>query len=148
MLPIDDGVFEALEKDFRDILVKLAGDKSLEKFKWEYEKLFRALNKSHESERRLMSKCRELNAEIVANSAKVATAIKLNEGDQATIESLKKEVEKTWKLIDVAKESEVKDKEKIESLQAEIASLTRKLEQSAGLSASKENKYVPFPLCY
>ena len=146
MLSIDAGVFEALEKDFRDIMVKLAGDKSLEKFRWEYEKLFRAVYKSHESERRLMSKCRELNAEIVANSAKVATAIKLNEKDQATIDSLRKETEKALKLNDFAKESEVKDKEKIESLQVEIAGLTRKLEQSAGLSANKENKYVSFPL--
>ena len=66
------------------------GDRSLEKFRVEYEKLHRALKKSHESEKRLMQKCRELNAEIVANSAKVATALKLSQEDQATIASLKK----------------------------------------------------------
>ncbi len=66
------------------------GDRSLEKFRVEYEKLHRALKKSHESEKRLMQKCRELNAEIVSNSAKVATALKLSQEDQATIASLKK----------------------------------------------------------
>ena len=66
------------------------GDRSLEKFRTEYEKLHRALKKSHESEKRLMQKCRELNAEIVANSAKVATALKLSQEDQTTIASLKK----------------------------------------------------------
>ena len=66
------------------------GDRSLEKFRVEYEKLHKALKKSHESEKRLMQKCRELNAEIVANSAKVATALKLSQDDQATIASLKK----------------------------------------------------------
>ena len=66
------------------------GDRSLEKFRVEYEKLHRALKKSHESEKRLMQKCRELNAEIVAHSAKVATALKLSSEDQATIGSLKK----------------------------------------------------------
>ena len=66
------------------------GDRSLEKFRIEYEKLHRALKKSHESEKRLMQKCRELNAEIVANSAKVATALKLSQEDQTTISSLKK----------------------------------------------------------
>ena len=66
------------------------GDRSLEKFRVEYEKLHRALKKSHDSEKRLMQKCRELNAEIVAHSAKVATALKLSQEDQATIASLKK----------------------------------------------------------
>ena len=62
----------------------------MEKFRVEYEKIHHALKKSHESEKRLMQKCRELNAEIVANSAKVATALKLSQEDQATIASLKK----------------------------------------------------------
>ena len=66
------------------------GDRSLEKFRVEYEKLHRALKKSHESEKRLMQKCRELNAEIAANSAKVSTALKLSQDDQSTIASLKK----------------------------------------------------------
>ena len=87
---IEDTQFEALEKDFQDVLGELMGDKSLEKFKNEYEKLHRALRKSHDSEKRLMQKCRELNAEIVANSAKVATALKLSQDDQSTIASLKK----------------------------------------------------------
>ena len=65
------------------------GDQSLEKFRVEYEKLHQALKKSHESEKRLMQKCRELNAEIVANSAKVTTALKLSQEDKGTISSLK-----------------------------------------------------------
>ena len=65
------------------------GDQSLEKFKVEYEKLHRALKKSHESEKRLMHKCRELNSEIVANAAKVTTALKISQEDKATISSLK-----------------------------------------------------------
>ena len=65
------------------------GDQSLEKFRIEYEKLHQALKKSHESEKRLMQKCRELNAEIVANSAKVTTALKLSQEDKGTISSLK-----------------------------------------------------------
>lgn len=79
-----------MEKDFQEVLNELMGDKSLEKFRTEYEKLHRALKKSHDSEKRLMQKCRELNAEIVANSAKVATALKLSTEDQTTIAQLKK----------------------------------------------------------
>ena len=43
------------------VLQELVGDKSLERFRQEYDKLHRALKKSHESEKRLIKKCRELN---------------------------------------------------------------------------------------
>jgi methyl coenzyme M reductase beta subunit len=72
------------------VLTELVGDKSLEKFRIEYEKLHRALKKSHESEKRLIKRCRELNAEIVGNAAKVTTAIKLSQEDQKTIAALRK----------------------------------------------------------
>jgi len=72
------------------VLEDLMGDQSLQKFRGEYEKLHKALQKTHDSEKRLMQKCRELNAEIVANSAKVSTALKLSQDDQATINNLKK----------------------------------------------------------
>lgn len=86
----DENSFESLGKEFQEVLDELVGDKSLDKFRVEYEKLTNALKKSHESEKRLMTKCRELNAEIVSNSVKVATALKLSQEDQTTITSLKK----------------------------------------------------------
>ena len=131
------------------MLTELVGDKSLERFRQEYEKLHRALKKSHESEKRLIKKCRELNAEIVSNASKVQTALKLSQEDQVcasrshshsqaaatshsqataatphptlaltnpfllpslsfakqnTIASLKREIEKAWKMVDVARE--------------------------------------------
>jgi hypothetical protein len=79
-----------LEQEFQDVLHELMGDRSLEKFKLEYEKLHKALIKSHESEKRLMTKCRELNAELVANSAKVQATLKLSNDDANTIAHLKK----------------------------------------------------------
>ncbi|GFR69515.1 cilia- and flagella-associated protein 58-like [Elysia marginata] len=135
----DDSAFEALEKDFQEVLTELTGDRSLEKFRLEYEKLHKALKKSHESERRLMQKCRELNAEIVANSAKVATALKLSQEDQATIASLKKEVEKAWKMVDAAHEKEAKSKETSHRLKTEIEQLSKLVEQGAGLTMGQEH---------
>jgi len=43
----------------------------LEKFRAEFEKLFFALKKAHENERRLTKKCRQLNDEIDTNVARV-----------------------------------------------------------------------------
>ncbi|XP_002733915.1 cilia- and flagella-associated protein 58-like [Saccoglossus kowalevskii] len=136
---LEENAFEALEKDFQEVLNELMGDRSLEKFRMEYEKLHRALKKSHESEKRLMQKCRELNAEIVANSAKVSTALKLSQEDQTTIASLKKEIEKAWKMVDASHEKEQRARETIQSLKMEIANLSKLVEQGAGLSMGQEH---------
>merc|ERR1712066_842514 len=131
--------FEALEKDFQEVLQELIGDKSLEHFRLEYEKLHRALKKSHESEKRLIKKCRELNAEIVSNATKVQTALNLSKEDQATIGNLKKEIEKAWKMVEASHEKEQRAKETIHNLKAEITNLNSLVEQGAGLSVNQEN---------
>ena len=100
------------------MLQELVGDKSLERFRSEYDKLHRALKKSHESEKRLIKKCRELNAEIVNNAAKVQTALKLSQEDQNTIASLKKEIEKAWKMVEASHEKEARAKDTISQLKA------------------------------
>ena len=91
-----------------------------------------------ESEKRLIKKCRELNSEIVANAAKVQTALKLSEEDQSTIAALKKEIEKAWKLVDASHEKEARAKETIQQLKLEITNLSRLVEQGAGLSLGQE----------
>ena len=110
----------------------VGGDRSLDKFRNEYEKLHKALLKSHDSETRLTQKCRELNAELVTNSAKVQSAMKLSEEDKSAITSLRKEIEKAWKMVDAAHEKEQRAKETIQSLRIEINNLTKLIEQGAG----------------
>ncbi|KAJ1617385.1 hypothetical protein T492DRAFT_850127 [Pavlovales sp. CCMP2436] len=131
---LEGSAFEALERDFQQVLQELVGDKSLERFRTEYEKLHRALKKSHESEKRLVKKARELNAEIVQNAQKVQTALKLSQEDQTTIASLKREIEKAWKMVDAAHDKEGRARETIGQLKTEIANLSRLVEQGAGLS--------------
>jgi len=131
--------FEALERDFQEILQELVGDKSLEHFRHEYEKLHRALKKSHESEKHLIKKCRELNTEIVQNAVKVQTALKLSQEDQATITALKREIERAWKMVETSHEKEQRAKETIHNLKSEISKLGRLVEQGAGLSINQEN---------
>merc|ERR1719460_1066345 len=130
---------EFWESQFQDVLTELVGDKSLERFRQEYEKLHRALKKSHESEKRLIKKCRELNSEIVSNAAKVQTALKLSQEDQNSIASLKREIEKAWKMVDSAHEKESRAKETISQLKTETSNLSRLVEQGTGLSVGQEN---------
>ncbi|OXB58134.1 hypothetical protein ASZ78_004760 [Callipepla squamata] len=134
----EESAFEALEKDFQEVINLLKGDNTLEKFRTEYEKLHAVLKKSHENEKRLMEKCRELNAELVVNSSKVAALTNLSKDDQGTISSMKMEIEKAWKMVDIAYEKEQKAKETIHSLQEEIARLTNSVEQGSGLSSCQE----------
>uniref|UniRef100_A0A8C3GEK0 Cilia and flagella associated protein 58 n=1 Tax=Cairina moschata TaxID=8855 RepID=A0A8C3GEK0_CAIMO len=135
---LEESAFEALEKDFQEVINLLKGDKTLEKFQIEYEKLHAVLKKSHENEKRLMEKCRELNAELVVNSSKVAALTKLTKDDRETISSMKAEIEKAWKMVDAAYEKEQKAKETIHSLQEEVARLTNMTERESGLSLGQE----------
>ena len=120
------------------VLGELVGDQSLERFRQEYEKLHRALKKSHESEKRLIKKCKELNGEIVSNAAKVQTALKLSQDDQGTITALKKEIEKAWKMVEASHEKEARAKDTIQQLKLEIGNLTKLVEQGAGLGVSED----------
>ncbi|KAH7372738.1 hypothetical protein KP509_17G018700 [Ceratopteris richardii] len=132
--------FEALEREFQEVLQELQQDRSLDRFRAEYEKLHRALKKSHESEKRLIKKCRELNTEILANAAKVQNALKLNEEDQMTIVALKKEIDKAWKMVDASQEREEKAKDNIQQLKIEISNLSQIIEQGTGLSVGQEQE--------
>jgi len=131
-LELETKALEALEKDFEQVIQQLAGDSSLDRFRGEYEKLFRVLKKTHDNEKRLVKKCRELNSEIVANAAKVQTALRLSEEDAATISALRKEIEKAWKGVDVSHEKEAKAKETISQLKLEIANLQRIVDTGSG----------------
>ena len=90
------------------------------------------MTKSHDSEQRLTQKCRDLNAELVTNSAKVQSAMKLSEEDKNSITSLRKDIEKAWKMVDAAHEKEQRAKETIQSLRIEINNLTKLIEQGTG----------------
>jgi len=138
-LNLQSSAFDALERDFREVLNELVGDKSLERFRLEYEKLHHTLKKSHENEKRLIKKCRELNGEIVANAAKIQTALRLSLQDQNSITLLKKEIDKAWKMVDGAQEKEKRARETITRLKSEIQNLSRLVDQGAGLSIGQEN---------
>ena len=49
--------------------------------------------------------------------------------DQDTISSLKKEIEKAWKMVDMTQEREERARETIETLNTEIQNLTKVIEE-------------------
>ena len=136
---VEPAQYEALERDFKEVLNAMVGEKSMERFKAEYEKLHRALKTSYESEKRLVKRCKELNETIVSNATRVKAAIKLTQEDSNTIGVLKKEVDKAWRLVEQAKEKEEKARKIITDLKGEIAHLHKIVEQGSGLSFSQDN---------
>ena len=136
---LNPAYYEALEKDFHQVLQDMLGDKSLEKFRHQYEKLHRALKTSYESEKRLVKKCRELHDMMVNNASRVKQAILLTKQDGQTIAALKKEVEKAWKLIDVAKDKEETARGIIQDLRDEIARLQEIVATGSGMSLGQDN---------
>jgi len=97
-------------------LQELAGDASLERFRLEYEKLHRALKASHENEKKLLKKCKDLNADIVGNAIKIEAALKLTQEDTQTITILKEELNKAYNLIQGLRDREERNRQKMENL--------------------------------
>ena len=131
---VDTKAYEELEQNFQSVIQELIGDRSLEKFRDEYERLHKALKRSHESNKRLITKCRELNDEILSNSTKVERSLELLQQDRRTITALKQEIDKAWRMVETAQGREKKAGETIESLKSEIAHLTQLVEQGGLLS--------------
>ncbi|CAD7942562.1 unnamed protein product [Amoebophrya sp. A25] len=130
--------FDQLGKDFQELMEELSGDQALEAFRVEYEKLHAELVRSHDSEKKLIGKCKALNQEIVQNALKVQTALKLSHEDQKRITALKKEVERAWRTVETQKEKETRATESIQVLKGEADKLSRIVEQGAAKSVNQE----------
>ena len=88
----------------------------MERFRIEFEKLHRALKKSHENESRLIKACKKLNDAIVQDAKKIQNAAKNSEKDNEYIKSLKSQLDSAYKIIETVKEKEEKNKQTITDL--------------------------------
>jgi len=131
---MDDTTFQEIETEFNSVLSGLDTDPALQSFKTEYEKLYQALSKSHDSEKRLMGKCRELNAELVTAASKVETVTQDTFANDQAMESNRKELEQAWQTINEYRSSELSLKENIDTLKEEIAEMGEQLKEGASSS--------------
>lgn len=131
---------EVLEKDYQETLIELTGKKAaiVEPFRAEYEKLFKALQRSHESEKRLTKKIRDLNTEISTNAQSVQTALKTAAEDQQQIATLRQEIESQQKLVEQSLQKEQQAKDVISKRKAEIDDLVSRINQGAGMTEEQE----------
>lgn len=132
---------EVLKKDYQETLKELTGAKAgaVDPFRVEYENLYKALLRSHESECRLNKKIRDLNNDIAASSQSVQVAMKSAAEDQEQIMSLKRDIEEHQKLVDQAREREQQNSETIAAQKEEIAELMSKLDEDVGMTEEQES---------
>ena len=63
-------------------LSEMAGVDGLEKYRGEFEKLYNTLRSVHDNERKLTKKCRQLNAEIADQVARVSGVLGMTQEEQ------------------------------------------------------------------
>lgn len=122
--------FERVDQDLQYILQEIAGDRSLERFRLEYQKLHKTLKTSHETEKKLIKRCKELNSETSANSVKVQIALKLSHEDNMAMDQVKQDVDRTWKLVDAAREREENAKKRYAENKYELEEAKRKVDSN------------------
>jgi len=122
------------------VLQELGADSQLERFRLEYETLYRALKKSHESEKRLVKKCRELVTDITGTKNKTENAVKLSAEDQTMIAQLRTDIVRTSTAVETSLLKEKDTKEELEQLRIEIEELRQEVKAGAGSSVAQENR--------
>lgn len=130
--------FDDLQNNFQSVISDLINDKSLDAFRAEYEKLYDALQQSHNNNQTLIEKCRQLNEEINTNSSKVQAALKFSHDDQHTISILRNEFERAWKNVELLHEKENKSREIVLALKTELGNLYELAEQGNIYAYSQE----------
>ncbi|KAF4658729.1 hypothetical protein FOL46_006854 [Perkinsus olseni] len=137
--------FQNIEADLNTIIQDILNDddassSSLKHLKTEYYKLYKALQRSNDSERRLYNKYDHLKTEMKNNITKVNTAIRLSEEDKDMIEDLKKETEKVWKMVEEADDNDMRSSNTMKALKNELNTLTRLMEEGVHLTLDGEVK--------
>lgn len=102
----------------------LSLDKTITRFRFQYDKLHRSLARSMDAERRLVDETKNLRLQLVENTKKIELAYKWKSEDQKTIKLLRRELKKAWETAEVFRQKELRAQELISTLKDEIVSLS------------------------
>lgn len=136
---VENDNLDDLEKDFNKVMDSIALDENLNKFGQQYKILLDAFMTSHKNNSELVERCRKLNNEIIQNSTRVNSVLKLSQDDQRTISGLKFEFDKAWKMVEISQEREQKSRDVIDALKEEVTKLGKLAEEGGAQSFMQEN---------
>jgi chromosome segregation ATPase len=126
-IDLSTSAWNLLEEEFQEVINELEELPQLEKFKIEYERLHKILQSSHKNETDLRKRCEELNQDIITTASKVQQSLSTLKEDQQLVAQLKREIEKTWKLVDQSRDKEQKDTEHLNKLVAKERLLAQEI---------------------
>ena len=63
-MAMDKQAFDTFSREMQDFMDRIVGDSNLEKLRSDFEKIFKSLRGSYETERRYIVKCKELSEKI------------------------------------------------------------------------------------
>ena len=115
--------------DEEEDVMHASEDITFERFRIEYEKLSRALLRSLDNEKKLLSQCRELKSDLIQNATRLKVALKLKLEDDKTLGDMREEVQSAWKAADLSKEKETAAQKLVLSLQDELGELKMKTKE-------------------
>lgn len=118
----------------------MTGDQSIERFRKQFQKLYETLKKSHENERILLQKSKELRNHINKSAGMIRTAITLNQNDATRINILLSELENSKNLIAQMKEKKDKSKAFIQNLELMNRNLEQVIRESEKAQTGNTNK--------
>jgi len=136
----ESAMLEALERDFQQVLVEMTGDQSIERFRKQFQKLYDGLKKSHENERILLQRSKELKTQISRSQGMIKSAIGLNQNDATKINILTAELENSKNVIAQMKEKEEKSKATIEYLKGLNDNLEKVIKESESAQSGNTSK--------
>jgi len=132
--------FEILENEYKSFVTEISKERMLERFKEEYEILFKIIRNSYEKEIELVKKCKEMSQEIYSKASQVKLGISNCKADAEQIKQNKEEVENSWKKVDEAKVKEKAKKDEIQKLKLDLADIQQKLEEPEGSTLPEKKR--------
>ena len=97
-LGFDAERFEDIEKEFDHFIKEVMGNQ-LDKFRSEYQKIYKTLKSSYDGEQKLIKKCKELNNQIYDKASNVRAAIRMASNEVEKISALKSKVSKAYEEV-------------------------------------------------
>ena len=90
---------------------------------------------SHDNEKKLLKKCKDLNQDIVGNAGKVQVALELTKEEAQNVTILRQEMDKAYRVIEQFRDKEEQNKRKMEGLQEQIRQLRSIVDEGNSIAA-------------
>ncbi|KAJ3129075.1 hypothetical protein HK098_002667 [Nowakowskiella sp. JEL0407] len=135
---MQETLHQAIVHDFESLMKELENDETMQPFKKEYEKMFKAILKSKDRGEKLYGQFVNLHTEFMSNQNAVEDSLKNQIQDDQTLKSLKEQIAAAEKQLEENLKKEETTKEELRLIKQDITQLSTTLKQGVGLSVVQE----------